>query len=56
MSYFGPDYPRDRDIRLSALPKSQDDTFAASDAKFYDWMQARHHRWELLADSYATGA
>ena len=56
MSYFGPGYPRDRHIRLSALPKSQGDTFAASDAKFYHWMQARHHRWELLADSYATGA
>lgn len=61
MRFFGPEYPRDRHRRLELLPKpdardrDRGDPFVALDDRFYGWLALGKHRWELMADAYATG-
>jgi hypothetical protein len=55
MANLGRDFPRDRNVRLSVLPRTQGEAFAGIDAKFNAWIDAKRNRWELLADIYATG-
>ena len=61
MRYFGSPFPRDRHVRLVKLPEAQGrkregwDPFVTYDARFYRWLDAEKDRWELTADSYATG-
>ena len=61
ISYFGVQYPRERALRLEALPpwlRNRDswDPFRTLDERFYAWMDAIPHRWDLLADAYAQAA
>jgi hypothetical protein len=62
ISYFGPNYPRDRVMRLTHLPPWLDhgreewDPFRALDLRLYAWLDASRDRWELLADAYASAA
>jgi hypothetical protein len=59
MLFFGPDYPRDRDARQSALEglerQSPDDAdpFENLDDQFYDLIGSESGGWEAAADAYA---
>ena len=60
--YFGEPYPRERSVRLTLLPESDNrerqswDPFVSLDQRFYDCADATRHRWERSADSYAMRA
>jgi hypothetical protein len=60
--FFGDPYPRNREKRIAMLPsmsgraRADWDPFGELDNRFYAWLEADRHRWDLLADQYATDA
>jgi len=60
--YFGPNYPRRRELRLDSLGPFQHpnrdavEFFKPFDRAFYDWCDTPRDRWERTADSYARSA
>ncbi len=63
LSFFGPEYLRERSARSTALPppikgsrRSEWDPFFELDKEFYSWLKPDQDRWNKLADEYANAA